>query len=133
MKKVLIITYYWPPSAGAGVQRWVKFAKYLPDFGWEPLIFTPENPDFQVKDETLLKDISPDLEVIKFPIWEPYHIQRTISGKKKGFTPTQSWEKKKKGLFDHFAIWLRGNIFVPDPKVFWVSPQCEIFDRSYCV
>lgn len=125
MKKVLIITYYWPPSAGSGVQRWVKFAKYLPDFGWEPIIFTPENPDFQVRDETLTKDISTNLEVIKFPIWEPYQLQRMIFGKNKDFKPSASLEKKKKGLVDYFSIWVRGNLLIPDPRVFWVGPSVK--------
>ena len=57
MRKVLIITYYWPPSGGAGVQRWLKFVKYLRDFGWEPVIYTPSNPEFPVIDESLAKDI----------------------------------------------------------------------------
>jgi len=83
-KRVLIITYYWPPSGGSGVQRWLKFAKYLPEAGWEPVIFTPENPDFDLKDETLLKEISPNLEVIRFPIWEPYQLFAKV--KKQGKT-----------------------------------------------
>ena len=45
MKRVLIVTYYWPPSGGSGVQRWVKFAKYLPAAGWQPVVYTPENPE----------------------------------------------------------------------------------------
>ena len=73
-KRVLIITYYWPPSGGSGVQRWLKFAKYLPEACWEPVIFTPENPDFDLQDETLLKEISPNMEVIRFPIWEPHQL-----------------------------------------------------------
>ena len=70
-KRVLIITYYWPPSGGSGVQRWLKFAKYLPEAGWEPVIFTPENPDFDLQDETLLKDISSDLKLSDFPSGNP--------------------------------------------------------------
>ena len=123
MNKVLIITYYWPPSAGSGVQRWVKFAKYLPHYNWEPIVFTPENPDFNVKDETLAGDISPDLEVLKFPIWEPYQLQRRIAGKKSDSNPADALEKKKKGIFDLFSIWLRGNVLIPDPRVFWVKPS----------
>jgi hypothetical protein len=61
-KRVLIITYYWPPSAGSGVQRWLKFAKYLSEFGWEPVIFTPENPDFALQDPTLLKEVGRNLK-----------------------------------------------------------------------
>ena len=64
-KKVLIITYYWPPSGGAGVQRWLKFTKYLPELGWEPIIYTPENPEAPARDSSLLKEIHPDLQVIK--------------------------------------------------------------------
>lgn len=129
MKKVLIITYYWPPSAGSGVQRWTKFSKYLPDFGWEPIIFTPENPDFSVRDETLLKDISHELEVLKFPIWEPYQLQRLIAGKNKSSKPTDTLEKKEKSFFDHLSIWLRGNILIPDPRVFWVKPSVKFLSE----
>ena len=81
-RRVLIITYYWPPSGGSGVQRWLKFAKYLPDGDWEPVIFTPENPDFDLRDESLEKEVPKQLEVIKFPIWEPYQLfSKGIFGK----------------------------------------------------
>ena len=69
MKKVLIISYYWPPSGGSGVQRWLKFTKYLPHYGWTPIIYTPENPYFEVKDTALLNDIPNEVEVWKTPIW----------------------------------------------------------------
>ena len=68
MKRVLVIAYYWPPSGGSGVQRWVKFAKYLPKEGWEPVIYTPENPEYTAIDRTLEAEVSPDLEVIRTPI-----------------------------------------------------------------
>ena len=48
MKKVLIITYYWPPTGGSGVQRWLKFSKYLPENGWKPYIFTPDSSSFEI-------------------------------------------------------------------------------------
>jgi hypothetical protein len=82
MKKVLIITYYWPPSGGAGVQRWLKFAKYLPQYGWEPIIYTPENPDFAIEDASLMKDVAPGLQVLKSTIWEPYELYKMLIGKK---------------------------------------------------
>jgi glycosyltransferase involved in cell wall biosynthesis len=121
-KKVLIITYYWPPSAGSGVQRWLKFAKYLPEFGWEPVIFTPENPDFELKDESLLKEVSPKLEVMKFPIWEPYGVFRKLKKEKSG-DPSKILEKQQKSLSDKAGIWLRANVLVPDPRIFWVKPS----------
>ena len=74
MKKILIISYYWPPNTGSGVQRWLKFSKYLLDFGWKPIIVTPENPYIELKDNEMEENISEDIDVIKFPIWEPYSI-----------------------------------------------------------
>ena len=71
MKRVLIITYYWPPTGGSGVQRWVKFCKYLPSMGWQPVVYTPENPEQLAVDTSLLKDIPEEVEVLKTPIREP--------------------------------------------------------------
>jgi glycosyltransferase involved in cell wall biosynthesis len=123
-KRVLIITYYWPPSGGSGVQRWLKFAKYLPEAEWEPVIFTPENPDFDLKDETLLADVSSQLEVIKFPIWEPYQLLNKLRGKKETH-PGRVLEQKKQSWIEKAAIWLRANLIIPDPRVFWVKPSVK--------
>ena len=123
-KRVLIITYYWPPSGGSGVQRWLKFAKYLPETGWEPVIFTPENPDFDLKDESLLKQIPKSLEVLKFPIWEPYQLLNKIRGKKETH-PGRLLEQKEKSWLERAAIWARANLLVPDPRVFWVKPSVK--------
>lgn len=123
-KPILIITYYWPPSGGAGVQRWLKFSKYLPEFGWDPIIFTPENPDFDQKDPSLEKDINPAVEVLKFPIWEPYGLFKRLSGKKE-LKQGQVLETGNDSLLKKLAVWIRGNLFVPDPKRFWVKPSVE--------
>ncbi|HHH53500.1 MAG TPA: glycosyl transferase family 1, partial [Bacteroidetes bacterium] len=80
MKKVLIITYYWPPSGGAGVQRWVKFVKYLRDFDWEPIIYIPENPHYPVLDNSFEKDIPENITVLKYPVWEPYDLYKKFMG-----------------------------------------------------
>ena len=90
-KKVLIVTYYWPPAGGPGVQRWLKFAKYLPEFGWEPIIYTPENPSYPLVDETLLNEVPKHLKIIKTNIWEPYQIAEKLS---------KSNKKYKGGQFD---------------------------------
>ncbi len=74
MKKVLIITYYWKPAGGPGVQRWLKFVKYLRDFGFEPIVYVPENPMYPMIDEQIGKDVPTDIQVIKQPIWEPYGL-----------------------------------------------------------
>jgi glycosyltransferase involved in cell wall biosynthesis len=106
----------------------LKFAKYLPEAGWEPVIFTPENPDFDLKDETLLKEISPNLEVIRFPIWEPYQLFAKV--KKQGKShPGRILEQQKKGFLEKVAIWLRANLLVPDPRVFWVKPSVQFLNQ----
>jgi glycosyltransferase involved in cell wall biosynthesis len=131
-KKVLIITYYWPPSGGSGVQRWLKFVKYLPEFGWKPFVFTPENPSFSIRDESLLRDVPSEAEVIHFPIWEPYEVFGEIS---KIFTGTKSLKpnelvgRNQGGIFQKLATWIRGNFFIPDPRVFWVKPASEFLTR----
>jgi glycosyltransferase involved in cell wall biosynthesis len=123
-KRVLIVTYYWPPSAGSGVQRWLKFAKYLPEYDWEPVIFTPENPDFELKDESLAKEVDPAIEVLKFPIWEPYDLFRKLK-KEKIKDTAQVLEKKKKSWTDRLGIWVRANLLIPDPRIFWVKPSVD--------
>jgi len=124
MKRVLIITYYWPPSGGSGVQRWLKFAKYLPGNDWQPVIYTPENPDFNIQDASLLKDIPESVEVVKQPIWEPYKYAQLFSRDKKANTGTsQKKTTKKETLSSKIPKWIRGNIFLPDPRVYWVKPS----------
>ena len=81
MNKVLIITYYWPPSGGSGVQRWLKFSKYLPQNGWKPIIYTPISPSFDIEDKDLLNDIQNDVEVWKTSIWEPYSLRDKLFGR----------------------------------------------------
>ena len=78
MKRVLIISYYWPPTGGSGVQRWVKFAKYLPSEGWQPVIYTPENPEQLAIDESLAAEIPAEVEVIKTRIVEPSEIYKKL-------------------------------------------------------
>lgn len=121
-KKILIITYYWPPSGGAGVQRWLKFTKYLPKYGWDPMVFTPENPQFDLKDESLLNEINPDVDVLKFPIWEPYGLFKRLTGTKK-LKQGQILEDRSNGLLKKMSIFIRGNLFIPDPRRFWVKPS----------
>ncbi|MHA7128809.1 glycosyltransferase family 4 protein [Algoriphagus namhaensis] len=123
-KKVLIITYYWPPSAGSGVQRWLKFAKYLPDSGWQPVIFTPENPDFDLQDSSLENEVPDSLEVLKLPIWEPYHLLDKLRGKSDSH-PGRVMEKGRKSWLEKASIWARANLLIPDPRVFWVKPAVK--------
>jgi len=123
-KRVLIITYYWPPSGGAGVQRWLKFAKYLPQYGWEPIIYTPENPNFGLEDLSLLKDVSANTEILKTKIWEPYEIYKVLTGKKgQKVNLSHAPKGKKGGIIHKIALSLRGNLLIPDPRCFWIKPS----------
>lgn len=121
-RKVLIITYYWPPSGGSGVQRWVKFTKYLPEFGWEPVIYTPENPEVPATDQSLEKEIPDDITVLKTPIWEPYALYKKITGKKRVGVGFMS-EEKKSSFLEAIFKWIRGNFFIPDARKFWIKPS----------
>jgi len=128
MRKVLVITYYWPPSGGAGVQRWLKFVKYLRDFGWEPVVYTPENPEPPAIDPSLLHDVPDGIELIKSKIWEPYSMYKKFTGQRKeekvkaGFLS----EKIKPKFTENISVWIRGNLFIPDARKYWIKPSINI-------
>lgn len=126
MEKVLIITYYWPPAGGPGVQRWLKFVKYLRDFGVEPVVYVPENPHYPLIDESLRSEIPRNLEIIRKPIFEPYSLASFFSKKdteriSSGLIPDQ----EKQGLLQKAMLYIRGNYFVPDARKFWIKPSVE--------
>lgn len=127
MNKVLIITYYWPPSGGAGVQRWLKFVKYLQEFGWEPIVYTAQNGEMPEIDPSLEKDVPKNITVIKTPIWEPYNAYKTLIGQKKDQKINAAFlnEKKKSGIMNDMAVWIRGNFFIPDARKFWIKPSIK--------
>jgi len=120
--KVLIITYYWPPAGGSGVQRWLKFVKYLQEFGIEPLVYTAENANYLKQDTSLLNEVPKGLEILKQPIWEP----TALLFWKKSKQQTKEISNVSKGGFLSF---IRGNFFIPDPKVFWVKPSVSYLQK----
>lgn len=132
MKRVLIITYYWPPSGGSGVQRWLKMSKYLPEYGWQPVIYTPENAEYPVEDPSLLQDVTPEAEVIKRKIVEPYSFYKQLLGIKKeqkvkvGFI---NEGERKQGWKENLSLWVRGNLFIPDARCWWVKPSVRFLKR----
>jgi len=136
MKKVLIVTYYWPPSGGAGVQRWLKFAKYLPEYGWEPVILTvdPEYAAYPAIDLSLQKELSADIKVHKTRATDWFRIYSSDKSKvpSAGFaTNSDSNWKGKAGRF------IRGNFFIPDPRRGWNSfafnKACELIEKEKIV
>ena len=120
--KVLIITYYWPPAGGSGVQRWLKFVKYLQEFNIEPIVYTVDNENYPKEDKTLLSEVPENATILKQPIWEP--------------TDLLFWKKKnqnKKGVSNvtnnGLLAFIRGNFFIPDPKIFWVKSSVKFLQE----
>src|SRR5882672_4209626 len=130
-KKVIVITYYWPPSGGSGVQRWLKFVKYLPQFGWTPYVLTPENPSFMVQDDSLLHDVPAEAKVVKLPIWEPYRLFFGLSrlAGKKDIKSSDFISTGKRSAFQAFSSWVRGNVFIPDARIYWVKPAVAFLEK----
>jgi len=130
MKKVLIISYYWPPAGGIGVHRCLKFAKYLREFGWEPVIFTADNAEYPVLDEGNFKDVPEGVTVLKTKIWEPYNFFKFITGKEKEERIHNVFlEEEKPGFAHKLGIWIRGNIFIPDARKFWIRPSVKLLSK----
>ncbi len=134
MKRVLIISYYWPPTGGSGVQRWVKFAKYLPAEGWQPVVYTPLNPERLVIDEKLGADVPPEAEVLRRKIVEPYSVYRLLLGgkdaSKGGSDEVNPANAGSKTLMQRISMAIRGNFFIPDPRCWWIGPSVR-FLRKY--
>jgi len=120
--KVLIITYYWPPAGGSGVQRWLKFVKYLQEFGIEPIVYTVDNVNYPKEDDTLLNEVPENIRVLKKPIWEPTDI---LFWKKDKPQKSGISNVSKSGLLS----FVRGNFFIPDPKIFWVKPSVKYLQK----
>ena len=129
-KKLLIITYYWPPAGGPGVQRWLKFAKYLPDFDIQPIVYVPENPTYPIIDNGLESEVSDQVIILKNKIFEPYQLASIFSKNKtkkisSGIIPNQ----KKQSFLEKILLWVRGNIFIPDARFLWVTPSVRYLKK----
>jgi len=127
--KVLIITYYWPPAGGPGVQRWLKFVKYLPQFGVQPVVYCPENPNYPLVDDNLIKEVSGDVEIIKQPIFEPYQWASIFSKKQTKTIASGIINAKKQSFIEKMLLYIRGNFFIPDARKFWVKPSVNYLEK----
>lgn len=123
-KKVLIIAYYWPPAGGPGVQRWLKFVKYLPEFNIEPIVYIPENANYPLVDESLILEVSDSITVLKQPIKEPYKLAGLLSKKSsKTISKGIIADNKKQSVIEKLMLYVRGNYFIPDARKSWVKPS----------
>jgi glycosyltransferase involved in cell wall biosynthesis len=131
--RVLIITYYWPPSGGAGVQRWLKFAKYLPESGWEPVIITvdPDYAAYPVTDSSLAKEIPASLRVFKTKATDYFSVYKKDKSKIPTAGFANSVNNTLKGKIMRF---IRGNFFIPDPRKGWnkyaFKKACELIETE---
>lgn len=114
------------------MQRWVKFAKYLPLEGWQPVIYTPENPEQLAIDESLAAEIPAEAEVIKTHIVEPYEIYKKLlrkSGHSKEAVEVNPVNAQNKSFLQKVAMWVRGNLFRPDPRCLWIGPSVRFLKK----
>lgn len=128
MDKILIISYYWPPAGGPGVQRWLNFVKFLVEFNKLVVVYVPENPDYPFKDDSFIDEIPSGVTIIKRPIVEPYKWASFLSSSKtkqisKGIIPT-----KKQTWIEKSLLWVRGNFFIPDARKFWIKPSVNFLN-----
>lgn len=129
-KKVLIVAYYWPPAGGPGVQRWLKFVKYLGEFDIEPIVYVPENPNYPLLDANFEKEVPEDIVVLKQPIFEPYAFANIFSRKKTKAFSKGVFNDKKPSVIAKLLLYIRGNFFIPDARKFWIKPSVKYL-RKY--
>ena len=122
MKRALVITYYWPPAGGPGVQRWLKFVTYFKEFGIEPVVFIPDNPHYPLQDKSIVSEIPEGIEIIRFPIKEPYGFAKVFSKKKTNQVSSGIITNKNQSVLEKLLLWIRGNFFIPDARIGWVKP-----------
>lgn len=130
MKKVLIITYYWPPAGGPGVLRWLKFSRYLPEFGIEPIIYTPKNPTYPIVDHSLEQEIPENIKIIKKKIREPYVWASLFSKKETGqISSGNITSKQNQSFLQKLLLYIRGNFFIPDARILWRNPSVKFLKK----
>jgi len=123
----LIITYYWPPAGGSGVQRWLKFVKYLQGFGIEPVIYTVDKPNYAIIDETLQNEVPTTVKILKQPIKEPNNLL-SIFGRKKQQT-SAGFLDSNPSFFGKIAQYIRANFFIPDARKYWIKPSVKFLSE----
>jgi len=125
MKRVLIICYYWPPAGGPGVQRWLKFVKYFRDFGVTPIVFAPAGAYYPLQDDSLVAEVPKGVEVIRFPVREPYRFAKWISKKRTRTMSSGIISERNPSFLEKLMLFVRGNLFIPDARVGMVKPALE--------
>ena len=129
MQKVLVITYYWPPAGGPGVQRWLKFVKYLRDFDIEPVVYVPTNAHYPIRDGSLVDEIPMGIKRYEHPVFEPYGLAGLLSPKKTKRISSGIIRSKDQSVLEKAMLWVRGNFFIPDARKYWVRPSVKFLSE----
>lgn len=130
-KKILLITYYWPPAGGPGVQRWLKFVSYLPEYDIHPVVYVPDGAAYPIKDMELIKQIPENIEVIRQPIKEPAQWSKKLFSKKTQQLQSGVLPSKRRSWVTQMLLYIRANFFIPDARVTWVKPSVRYL-KQYC-
>lgn len=120
-KKVLIITYYWPPAGGPGVQRWMYFTKYLKETGVWPVLYLPAKPHYPLTDKSLEQELPKDISIYRSEFWEPYRLAGFLGKTKTKRLSAGIIKRDQPGMLERILLWIRGNLFIPDARKFWIS------------
>ena len=131
-KKILVITFYWPPAGGIPVLRWLQFCKYLPEHGWSPIVYTAKDAHYPMIEEGLLDEVDKKkVQVLRNKIWEPYNLYKAFTGmkKEKKVQDMLVSEGKEKGWKEKFGLWVRANFFIPDARKFWINSSVSYLEK----
>lgn len=124
-RTALLITYYWPPAGGAGVHRWLRFSRYFKENDWNLHVYCPENAAWPAMDASLNVDVPEDLTILRKKIFEPHKYLGKKNNPNQGSGITQ---QKKGSILQRIIIWVRGNLFIPDARVFWIKPSARVLN-----
>ena len=126
MKKILIITYLFPPFGGVMVQRVLKFVKYLHHFGWQPTVLTVRSPDYQTVDPGLLEEVPESASIIRTGTFEPSRIFKFLMSSLGRLRSTLIGKRNPAGedlnpeprlpLSTRISVFM----FVPDNRIGWL-------------
>ena len=122
----MLITYYWPPAGGAGVHRWLRFSQFFKENGWKLHVYCPQDAAWPTLDAALQEQVSPDLTIVRRKIFEPHKFLGKKNNPNVGAGLTQTG---KSSFIQRLIIWIRGNLFIPDARVFWIRPSARFLNR----
>lgn len=130
-KKVLIISYYWPPAGGISVLRSLKIAKHLHSIGWETIVYTVKNAQYPILEPLNEKHVPKGITVLKQPCFEPFDFYKKITRRKKEDTLANvlNANNAKTGLLHNISVWIRANFFIPDARSLWINPSVSYLKK----